>query len=97
MFFNFGLIYINLLSRKTTGKGEPSAQGLQSEAGENGQDGTNGVNEQEGNDGLNSLMNITVEPAGANCYASGVKIDWSLDGNNGTLDYDEPNTDDKVK
>lgn len=44
----------------------------------------------EGPQGFNSLVDISDEPAGANCAAGGVKISSGVDSNdNGVLDADE--------
>jgi len=44
----------------------------------------------DGQDGLNSLLLTSIEPAGGNCPTGGVRIDSGLDSNsNGVLDTDE--------
>ena len=43
-----------------------------------------------GQDGLNSLLLTSIEPAGANCPTGGLRVDSGLDSNsNGVLDTDE--------
>ncbi|HLM60358.1 MAG TPA: hypothetical protein VK308_06125 [Pyrinomonadaceae bacterium] len=45
-----------------------------------------------GTDGLNALIKMTAEPAGANCGAGGTKVETGLDANrNGALDAGEIN------
>lgn len=44
----------------------------------------------DGQDGLNSLLLTSIEPAGANCPTGGLRVDSGLDTNsNGVLDTDE--------
>ncbi len=56
----------------------------------NGVDGTDGLDGADGLAGINSLVRLTVEPAGANCVGGGSKVDSGLDtdGDN-TLDAGE--------
>ena len=44
----------------------------------------------DGQDGLNSLLLTSIEPAGENCPSGGLRVDSGLDTNsNGVLDSDE--------
>ncbi len=86
------------LYAKTSGSSLPGPQGPQGPqgpAGANGTNGTNGidgVNGAAGANGQNTLVNTTIEPAGANCATGGVKVEYGLDANgNGTLDVSEIN------
>ena len=64
--------------------------GPQGPAGPTGATGAQGAN---GNNGLNQVVKTTLEPAGANCAAGGIKIEFGLDNNNnGILDAAEINT-----
>jgi len=63
--------------------------GPQGPAGPIGATGAQGAN---GNNGLNQVVKTTLEPAGANCAAGGIKIEFGLDNNNnGVLDAAEIN------
>ena len=65
-------------------RGETGAQGL---TGATGLTGTQGL---PGAQGQNTLTKTTIEAAGANCIAGGVKIEYGYDANNsGTLDVAE--------
>ena len=66
--------------------GATGPQGPQGIAGINGINGTNGV------DGKNTLVNTSIESAGANCATGGTKVEVGLDtNNNGVLDSGEIN------
>lgn len=55
--------------------------------------GIDGLTGPGGSDGMNSLINILVEEAGANCVSGGLKIESGLDINdNDVLDSDEVTT-----
>jgi hypothetical protein len=50
----------------------------------------NGADGQNGQDGLQSLLAVTPEPAGSNCATGGQRIDYGIDDDgNGTLDAAE--------
>ncbi|WP_348679623.1 DUF7151 family protein [Alcanivorax profundi] len=54
--------------------------------GENGADGVDGADGQDGvdgQDGISSLINVAIEPAGANCEAGGYRLDSGLDNGDG--------------
>ncbi|MEQ1734384.1 MAG: hypothetical protein ABL940_11975, partial [Bacteroidia bacterium] len=52
--------------------------------------GSNGTNGANGTNGKNSLLNTSVEPAGANCANGGKKVESGIDTNNsGVLDAGE--------
>ena len=62
-------------------------------AGAAGATGATGLQGPSGNNGLNQVVKTTIEPAGANCTAGGIKIEFGLDNNNnGILDVAEVNT-----
>lgn len=57
-----------------------------------GSTGATGPQGPSGNNGLNQVVKTTIEPAGANCTAGGIKIEFGLDNNNnGILDVAEIN------
>ena len=57
-----------------------------------GATGATGLQGPSGNNGLNQVVKTTIEPAGANCTAGGIKIEFGLDNNNnGILDVAEIN------
>jgi hypothetical protein len=57
-----------------------------------GATGATGPQGPSGNNGLNQVVKTTLEPAGANCTAGGIKIEFGLDNNNnGILDIAEIN------
>jgi hypothetical protein len=61
-------------------------------AGAAGATGATGLQGPNGNNGLNQVVKTTIEPAGANCTAGGIKIEFGLDNNhNGILDVAEIN------
>lgn len=64
--------------------GDKGADGM------NGANGANGSNGANGTNGTSSLVNVTAEPAGANCANGGERIDTGVDANgNGVLDASE--------
>ncbi len=69
--------------------------GLTGPAGPTGSTGATGAigpQGPSGNNGLNQVVKTTIEPAGANCTAGGIKIEFGLDNNNnGILDVAEIN------
>ncbi len=70
--------------------GPMGPQGETGPTGPQGEQGLPGDSGGEGGTGLNSLVNTSDEPAGANCENGGIKIEVGLDANsNGTLDTDE--------
>lgn len=75
-------------------QGEPGPKGDKGDAGANGVDGLpgakgdkgdTGINGANGTNGYNSLVNTTIEPAGANCANGGVKLEYGLDANNNSI------------
>ena len=67
--------------------GLTGAQGVQGVKGDTGAQGVAGV---DGTNGKNSLVNTTIEAAGANCTTGGTKIEYGLDANkDGILDASE--------
>ncbi len=67
----------------TVCNGEAGASGADGENGTDGTNGTDGVDGADGADGFTSLVNVTDEPAGANCEAGGEKFDVGLDNGDG--------------
>ena len=76
-------------------QGIPGTNGINGVAGATGPQGLQGVpgtNGTNGQDGKNTLINTTNEPAGANCANAGTKIEVGVDANdNGILDNSEVN------
>ncbi len=67
-----------------------SLKGDKGDKGDDGNDGADGSSGDDGSTGLNSLINTTVEPAGANCSFGGIKIESGLDSDaSGTLESGE--------
>ena len=67
-----------------------SLKGTDGSDGTNGSDGQDGTSGTDGTDGTTSLVNYTFEPIGANCQASGSRVEVGLDLNkNNVLDLDE--------
>ena len=87
---NYNIVNVTqLLSVPYALYAETSGSSLLGPQGPQGVAGTNGTN---GIDGKNALVNTTTEPAGANCFNGGTKIEYGLDANNnGTLDAGEVN------
>lgn len=73
--------------------GPEGPQGPQGPAGNNGSDGSDGSNGADGasgSDGINSLLSLSVEPAGARCAAGGTRVESGRDADrDGTLDAAE--------
>lgn len=62
-------------------------------AGPAGTNGTNGTNGVDGVDGQTTLIAMTTEPAGSNCGAGGIKVEYGIDADgDGVLDASEVNT-----
>lgn len=67
-----------------------SLKGDKGDKGDDGNDGADGSSGDDGSTGLSSLINTTVEPAGANCSFGGIKIESGLDSDaSGTLESGE--------
>jgi len=78
--------------------GATGPQGPQGSTGATGPQGVNGATGPQGPagasgaNGLNQVVKTTTEPAGVNCSAGGVKVEFGLDANNnGILDVSEIN------
>ena len=70
--------------------GPAGATGPQGATGATGATGAAGPVGSAGNAGINALLKMTIEAAGANCTTGGVKVDAGNDANaNGTLDAAE--------
>jgi hypothetical protein len=68
-------------------KGDTGEQGPQGLKGDNGEKGSDGLN------GNNALIKTSVEVAGSNCPAGGIKVEVGVDENaNGVLDNNEINS-----
>lgn len=72
--------------------GPTGATGPQGPQGPTGATGPQGPAGASGANGLNQVVKTTTEPAGVNCSAGGVKVEFGLDANNnGILDVSEIN------
>lgn len=68
---------------KVVCNGDDGADGADGADGSDGSDGVDGQDGTDGTDGANSLINLTTEPAGANCAAGGYRLDTGLDNGDG--------------
>lgn len=76
----------------TGSQGAQGPIGLTGPQGPAGPTGATGIQGANGSNGLNQVVKTTLEPAGANCAAGGIKIEFGLDNNNnGILDAAEIN------